>query len=125
MASTAWSGSFLFLVLAAIAAIGLLGVLLFVLGWRGRQINDHPVCGTCRFDLSGVVLAGTITTSTPRCPECGTMLDTPGSAQTSSSPKRRCWTSVGPKGSLRNDVTKLRVPADLHRDVPGRHTSTK
>ncbi|MEM9881799.1 MAG: hypothetical protein AAF800_02640 [Planctomycetota bacterium] len=51
--------------------IGLVpGLLLAVAGWRGRRLDDHPVCRDCEFDLFG----------TPRdhpekpvkCPECGT-----------------------------------------------------
>ncbi|MCZ6836130.1 MAG: hypothetical protein O7G85_10185 [Planctomycetota bacterium] len=46
--------------------IGLVvGALLFAFGWRGRQIDDHPLCRGCRYDLSG-------TPSLPaKCPECG------------------------------------------------------
>ncbi|MEM6458367.1 MAG: hypothetical protein AAF710_03135 [Planctomycetota bacterium] len=54
-----------------VLALGLLpGLLLAVAGWRGRRLDDHPVCRDCLFDLFG----------TPRdhpekpvkCPECGT-----------------------------------------------------
>jgi hypothetical protein len=47
------------------------GVVLTVIGWRGRKVNDHPYCGTCRFDLSGLLLEGG---EVPKCPECGTPL---------------------------------------------------
>ncbi len=51
----------LFVLLATLA----LGVVLVRLGWRGRAINDHPICRRCRFDLVGLEpLPG-------RCPECG------------------------------------------------------
>jgi hypothetical protein len=43
----------------------LVGIVLVWLGIRGRRINLHPVCRSCRFDLEGVLPAG-IT-----CPECG------------------------------------------------------
>lgn len=37
-------------------------------GWRGRRFDDHPLCRTCRYDLSG-------TPALPeRCPECGRAL---------------------------------------------------
>lgn len=37
-------------------------------GWRGRRLDDHPLCRTCRYDLSG-------TSALPeRCPECGRAL---------------------------------------------------
>ena len=36
--------------------IGILaaGALLVLWGWRGKRLNDHPVCGWCGFDLEGV-----------------------------------------------------------------------
>ena len=51
------------------------GILLLAAGWRGRKINDHPVCRSCRFDLSG---------SYPEvitCPECGAGLKRPKAVQ--------------------------------------------
>jgi hypothetical protein len=51
--------------LVASAAIGLL---LLVIGLRGRRLDDHPICRKCRFDLVGVYLA------VERCPECGSAL---------------------------------------------------
>lgn len=41
------------------------GFLLLVWGWRGRKLNDHPVCRDCKFDLEGIVAEATT------CPECG------------------------------------------------------
>ncbi len=41
------------------------GAVLVWLGWRGRRVNDHPVCRRCRFDLYGVYPGGAT------CPECG------------------------------------------------------
>lgn len=43
----------------------LAGVLLILLGRRGRKINDHPQCTWCGFDLVGVYPAAVT------CPECG------------------------------------------------------
>ena len=43
----------------------ILGVLLILLGRRGRKINNHPQCTWCGFDLVGVY-PGAVT-----CPECG------------------------------------------------------
>src|SRR5690606_32442250 len=41
-----------------------LGLTLFLVGWRGCAVDDHPVCRRCGFDLSG-------TPDAPRCNECG------------------------------------------------------
>lgn len=95
MANAAWSSSFLMLVLAGIVALGLGGLTLLVLGLRGRRINDHPMCRKCRFDLSGVVPAGTKTAGTSRCPECGTALDTPGAIRVGERAKRPIVIVVG------------------------------
>ncbi|MFZ4573524.1 MAG: hypothetical protein ACOYN0_03955 [Phycisphaerales bacterium] len=43
----------------------LLGAAGFVVGLRGRRINDHPVCSWCKFDLDGVY------PESVTCPECG------------------------------------------------------
>ncbi len=40
-------------------------ILLFILGWRGKRINSHPVCRKCKFDLYGGWPKSTT------CPECG------------------------------------------------------
>lgn len=51
----------------------LLGVggILVVHGWRGRRLDDHPLCSRCRFDLHGLG----IDTPDSKCPECGVMLE--------------------------------------------------
>ncbi len=41
------------------------GLLLIAIGWRGRRLNDHPICRWCGFDVSGTWPAS------PTCPECG------------------------------------------------------
>ncbi|QQS10350.1 MAG: hypothetical protein IPK69_06940 [Phycisphaerales bacterium] len=55
-------------ILASLVLAVLLGVLLIVLGVKGRRINDHPVCRQCHFDLDGVY------PEMPTCPECGSGL---------------------------------------------------
>lgn len=50
------------------AVITLLGLVLAILGLRGRRTGDHPACRACGFDLAGVYPAA------ERCPECGTGL---------------------------------------------------
>lgn len=95
MASAASSSYFFLLVLAGIAALGLLSVLLLVFGFRGRRINDHPVCRKCRFDLTGVVPGGAFTPGTARCPECGTVLDQPSTVRVGERVKRPLAVVVG------------------------------
>lgn len=58
-------------VLILIAHSIIAGVVLFVLGFRGRRLNDHPVCRTCRFDLFG------LPDDTAHCPECGRDITSP------------------------------------------------
>lgn len=41
------------------------GALLALLGFRGRRINDHPICRGCQFDLLGIY------PEVVTCPECG------------------------------------------------------
>ncbi|HEY7115007.1 MAG TPA: hypothetical protein VH475_00385 [Tepidisphaeraceae bacterium] len=42
-----------------------LSLLAIVIAWRGRLIDDHPLCRKCGFDLFGLPEAST------NCPECG------------------------------------------------------
>ncbi len=55
-----------FLMILLIATV--LGATLIYFGFRGRKINDHPVCAQCRFDLEGVY------PECVTCPECGSGL---------------------------------------------------
>ena len=48
-----------------LAVLSLLGLVLAVVGVRGRRVGTHPTCGRCGFDLYGGTLAG------GRCNECG------------------------------------------------------
>ncbi len=45
----------------------LAGLVLTVKGWRGRRLDDHPLCRRCGYDL---VASG----SASKCPECGSNL---------------------------------------------------
>lgn len=51
-----------------VAGLGLTGVFLLLTGWRGRRLDDHPVCRHCRFDLTGTPRDED---GPPKCPECG------------------------------------------------------
>lgn len=46
--------------------MGLSGLVLLIVGMRGRRVDDHPICPSCRFDL-----AGSRADITGLCPECG------------------------------------------------------
>lgn len=61
----------------------LIGVALFVLGWRGRRVDDHPWCRKCRFDLVGSWPAS------KTCPECGAALEIIGAVEVGQ--RRRRW----------------------------------
>lgn len=50
-----------------VVGCGVSGAALLALGVRGRRVNDHPHCGRCRFDLSGLDLDA----DDAACPECG------------------------------------------------------
>ena len=54
------------LIWVGIAAIAFVGAILLAVGLRGRQVDDHPICRRCGFDLIGVWLRF------QKCPECGT-----------------------------------------------------
>jgi hypothetical protein len=56
----------LLLILLPLAAL-IVGVVLTWLGWRGRQVDNHPICRRCGFDLFGLA-------ELTKCPECGTEL---------------------------------------------------
>lgn len=47
------------------AVLGLISVLLIVLGYRGKKVDGHPLCRTCRHDLHGS------TNAVRNCPKCG------------------------------------------------------
>jgi hypothetical protein len=54
------------------SSLCLIGGVLILRGARGRPINDRALCASCRYEVSGVLLAGP---GAHRCPECGTVLD--------------------------------------------------
>jgi len=55
------------------------GGMLAWVGWRGRRVNDHPICRKCGFDLVGhAARLSPPVAADARCPECGKNL---GSAE--------------------------------------------
>ncbi len=74
-----------------------IGLTLLLLGLRGRRTDDHPLCRKCRFDLIGLIPGGRafsptfspsspssaeLSSTQPRCPECGADLSSPRSTRT-------------------------------------------
>jgi uncharacterized membrane protein YgcG len=59
----------LVMLLAAMLLLG--GILLMWLGYRGRRVDDHPICRKCGYDLFGRP------EGSERCSECGSQLAEP------------------------------------------------
>lgn len=53
--------------------VGIVGVVVLALGWRGRRVGDGQFCAGCEFDLAGLGAAAA-------CPECGRDLAADGGA---------------------------------------------
>ena len=77
--------SLVWIVVLSVAAVG---VVLLVLGLRGRRLNAHPHCRRCGFDLIGVTHRG-------RCPECGADLATPRAIRSGARRRRALPVTVG------------------------------
>lgn len=77
--------SLLTLFLAAL----LTGIVLFAIGWRGKRIDDHPLCRRCRYDLVGTVELPA------KCPECGSALNNPRATRLGNRRRRRAMLTVG------------------------------
>ena len=72
------------------AFVGLgIGICLLVWGWRGRTIDDHPVCRGCRYDLT------TVYPDRPACPECGADTTVDGAVRFGNRRKRIAWLWTG------------------------------
>ena len=67
------------LALAIVAAV--LGLIVLVMGLRGRRVDAHPVCRKCRFDLEGLARG--------ECPECGADVRADGAVRVGNRRKRR------------------------------------
>lgn len=103
-------------------------IALLVAGWRGRPVDDHPVCRRCRFDLSGAPPGGT------NCPECGADVTRPRAVRVGNRVRR--WgmlavavplllVALGPPAMVgwvnvrRMDLTRYKPAAMVIRDVTG------
>ncbi len=75
------------LLLTTLCLVG--GAVLFVLGFRGRRLNDHPVCRKCRFDLFG------LPNDAARCPECGRDITTRRSTRVGVRKRRPVMLTLG------------------------------
>ncbi|MFT3685552.1 MAG: hypothetical protein QM783_11590 [Phycisphaerales bacterium] len=62
-------------IVSILLGVFLAGILLFVLGRRGRRLNSHPQCKWCGFDLQGVY------PESVTCPECGAGLKRKGAVR--------------------------------------------
>ncbi|WP_432798625.1 hypothetical protein [Poriferisphaera sp. WC338] len=54
----------------------MVGLVLWLWGWRGKRLDDHPVCGRCGFDLVGMKadMREVSNRAGQRCTECGAAL---------------------------------------------------
>lgn len=71
------------------SGVSLFGLLLLILGVRGKRIDDHPLCRKCKYDLIG-------TPELPaNCPECGAKLSKRKATRSGNRKRRRAMLSVG------------------------------
>ncbi len=81
--------SFFAPIIMSLATLLLVGIVLLVVGFRGKKINDHPICKKCKFDLVGIYPDHT------RCPECGTALSTPRAILQGARKRRKASIATG------------------------------
>ncbi len=65
------------------------GLFLFAFGFRGKRINEHPVCRACAFDLSDLYPA------MATCPECGAGLQEPRAVRKGQRTWRKAPMAIG------------------------------
>jgi hypothetical protein len=111
------------------------GLVLLVVGWRGRRVADHPVCRRCRFDLFGTPADSTA------CPECGADLAGRRAVLPPGTRVRRprllaggaslmvlgiAWPVVVVTGVLhRIDLTPYRAASAVMRELTGNETAAR
>jgi hypothetical protein len=84
MSSDTWS-----LLLVGLTACVATGAAVAWRGWRGRQIDDHPLCRRCGFDLVGKPADST------RCAECGADLSGPRAVRVGHRARRPALLAIG------------------------------
>jgi len=77
--------SIITLVAAVTCALALLTI---AFAWRGRRIDDHPLCHRCGFDLFN------LPDSVTNCPECGNLFRQPRATRIGHRPRRNNTASV-------------------------------
>jgi len=75
------------LLIGTLLAITVLSAVVFLWAWRGKRINDHPICRRCGFDLVGNAKADT-------CPECGATLTRKSAIRRGERRQRKRWLAV-------------------------------
>jgi hypothetical protein len=113
-------------IVISVATVAGLGIALVVLGWRGRRVDDHPVCRRCRFDLFGAPA------DQRACPECGGDVTAPRAKRIGNRERRRrtlyaglatCVLGFGALGTIgvlaakRTDWNQYKPVAWLKRDL--------
>lgn len=105
------------IVLALLGSV-LLGLVLLLIGLRGKRLNAHPICALCRFDLEGTY-PQSIT-----CPECGAGLRRRKGVRIGARRKRWITLSAGvllillPAGLLGTVLYAVLTGADLNTYKP-------
>ena len=72
-----------------LSGVSLFGLLLLVLGVRGKRIDDHPLCRKCKYDLVGTAQLPT------KCPECGSELSKNRATRIGNRKRKRVVLAIG------------------------------
>ncbi|MCA9278407.1 MAG: hypothetical protein H6815_07085 [Phycisphaeraceae bacterium] len=75
-----------------IALCTIAGLCLIWRGFRGKRLNDHPICRTCEFDLVGLPLS---TGGVEHCPECGADLQAKRAIESGERKHRPAFVVIG------------------------------
>jgi len=104
--------------MAALLVAVALGAALVVFAWRGKRVNDHPICRDCGFDLESIY-PEKIT-----CPECGAGLKRPKGVRIGARRKRWMTLVVGllliamPTSLIVAGVAAVLTGSDIARYTP-------